>query len=69
MFTKKMDLDNLEFKVFFLTRRIMETEYEIWGNTDNVWSGMFNALMLGVNKKKMMQKTIGWWKVRKNSRK
>lgn len=51
MFTKKMDLDNLEFKVFFLTRRIMETEYEIWGNTDNVWSGMFNALMLGVNKK------------------
>lgn len=32
---KEEDLDTLEFKVFFLTERILETIYRIWGNVDD----------------------------------
>lgn len=33
--TKEEDLDTLEFKVFFLTERILETIYRIWGCVDD----------------------------------
>lgn len=33
--TKEEDLDTLEFKVFFLTERILETIYRIWGYVDD----------------------------------
>ena len=32
--SKEEDLDTLEFKVFFLTERIIETIYRIWGYVD-----------------------------------
>lgn len=47
--TKVRDLDTLEFKVSFLTERIVETEYEIWGNQIKVKEGILHCLDIGIN--------------------
>lgn len=45
--TKNRDFDTLEFKVSFLTKRIVETEYHIWG--EQVKNSILQSLNVAVN--------------------